>query len=125
MAERQTPQKRKIMEYLFSTKSHPSAEMVYENIREEIPGISPATVYRNLQQLAIEGKIQRFSVGKEYRFDAETSEHVHLICRVCGRVVDMGFMGELTKKFKEKTPHKVEKVQIICHGICKDCKRGG
>ena len=125
MVERQTPQKRKIMEHLFSTKSHPSAEMVYENIREEIPGISPATVYRNLQQLATEGKIQRFCVGKEYRFDAETKEHVHLICRVCGCVVDVDFMGEIMEKYKEEKKHKVEKVQIICHGVCKDCKRGG
>ncbi|MFW6014368.1 MAG: Fur family transcriptional regulator [Candidatus Nanoarchaeia archaeon] len=124
MVERQTPQKRKIMEYLFSTKSHPSAEMVYNKIKDDVPGISPATVYRNLQQLASEEKIQRFCFKKEFRFDADTTEHSHLVCRICGRIFDLKASEELFEKYKKQRNHKIEKVQVICYGVCSKCNNG-
>ena len=46
-----------ILTYLHSTKSHPTAETVYENVRESIPNISLGTVYRNLALLEELGEI--------------------------------------------------------------------
>ena len=54
---RQTIQKLKIMQHLHSVKTHPSAEMVYNAVKEEVPTITLATVYRNLNSLANAGKI--------------------------------------------------------------------
>ena len=47
-------QREAVLVYLRSTKSHPTAEQVYQKIREEFPKISLGTVYRNLNLLAIE-----------------------------------------------------------------------
>ena len=63
---RNTIQRIKIMKYLKSVKTHPTAEMVYNAVVKEIPSITLATVYRNLHNLANKGKILMFEFNKEY-----------------------------------------------------------
>ena len=48
---RMTRQRQAIMEMLAKTDEHPTAEMVYEAVRKQLPEISLGTVYRNLQLL--------------------------------------------------------------------------
>lgn len=56
-------QREAVLVYLRSTKSHPTAEQVYQKIREEFPKISLGTVYRNLNLLADCGEILRLNCG--------------------------------------------------------------
>jgi Fur family transcriptional regulator, peroxide stress response regulator len=69
--------------------SHPSAEAVYARVRTALPMLSPATVYRTLESLEREGLLRRVSTtGGVGRFDANLEPHQHLVCRVCGRMMD-------------------------------------
>lgn len=83
-----------IMEYLHSTTSHPTAETVYENVREQMPNISLGTVYRNLNMLAESGDILRLSCGGTCdRYDGNPMQHYHFLCRECGNVSDLEMSG--------------------------------
>ena len=54
---------RQLLTLLRSTRSHPSADWLYENLRKEFPNISLGTVYRNLAQLAENGDILKISTS--------------------------------------------------------------
>ena len=58
---RHSRQREMIYEYLCSTCEHPSAEMIYEDLKKKIEGLSLGTVYRNLNQLAAQGTILRLT----------------------------------------------------------------
>ena len=56
-------QREALLTLLRSTRSHPSADWLYENLRKEFPNISLGTVYRNLAQLAENGDILKISTS--------------------------------------------------------------
>ena len=56
-------QREALLTLLRSTRSHPSADWLYENLRKEFPNISLGTVYRNLAQLAENGDILKTLVA--------------------------------------------------------------
>ena len=75
-----------ILTCLRSTDTHPSAEWIYENVRQEIPDISLATVYRNLSLFKEQGMISSLGTVKGIeRFDGNVEPHVHFICSECGK----------------------------------------
>ncbi len=79
-----------IYDFLQNRYDHPTAETVYLNIREQLPNISLATVYRNLSVLADIGQINKISTGTgPDRFDANITPHNHFICKDCGAVIDL------------------------------------
>ncbi|MCL2212955.1 MAG: transcriptional repressor [Oscillospiraceae bacterium] len=81
-----------ILKKLRSTKSHPSAEWIYNELKAEYPGIGIATVYRNLKKFREDGTIQSVAtVGGHERYDADISNHIHFICDTCGEVSDVDF----------------------------------
>ena len=86
MKRRQTIQRIKILEYLEGVKTHPTAETIYREVKKELPTITLATVYRNLNLLADEGKIVKLEINNEYHFDADRSNHQHGVCKKCGKI---------------------------------------
>lgn len=90
MATKYSRQREEIKKNLSMRKDHPTADMVYMAIRQEIPNISLGTVYRNLTMLADSGEIQRLRVGDGVdHFDYDTSPHYHFVCNDCGGVSDL------------------------------------
>ncbi len=90
MALKHSKQRDMIMEFLLTRKDHPTADVVYMNVRQQNPNISLGTVYRNLTLLADLGEIQRLRLGDGVdHFDADTSRHYHFICNDCGSVIDL------------------------------------
>ena len=83
-------QREMIKAFLKSRKDHPTADIVYMNVRQQNPNISLGTVYRNLTMLADMGEIRRLRVGDGVdHFDADTSPHYHFVCTECGAVIDL------------------------------------
>lgn len=79
-----------IKDFLMTRKDHPTADIVYMNVRKQNPNISLGTVYRNLTLLADIGEIARLRVGDGVdHFDADTSLHYHFVCTQCGAVTDL------------------------------------
>ena len=90
MALKYSRQREAIKSFLMTRKDHPTADVVYENVRREFPNISLGTVYRNLTLLSDMGELLRLRVGDGMdHFDATTTPHYHFICNTCGRVIDL------------------------------------
>ena len=120
-----TPQRYAIYKYLLSTKSHPSAEMIFEKITVDYPTMSLATVYKTVKTLSEIGLIQELNVGEDnFRFDANVSNHPHIVCLSCGKVddienVDFNF---LNKEAEEHTDYIIKHHQLYFYGFCSKCK---
>ncbi|MBN1645460.1 transcriptional repressor [Candidatus Woesearchaeota archaeon] len=121
---RNTVQRMKILEYLKEAKNHASAEQVYKEVSKEIPTITLATVYRNLNHLAENGQITRFRASNGYRFEATVKNHQHFICKKCGEIKDL-FQDKLTEHALNNVKPEgdnVEYVNIMFYGTCKKCR---
>lgn len=123
-AMKKSRQRDAILANLKQRCDHPTADMIYMDIRKEIPNISLGTVYRNLSLLADHGMIQRFSIdGKAEHFDGFTEDHYHFICQECSRIFDLE-LEEMTAV--NKAAQKVCTGHILRHttnffGICQQC----
>lgn len=108
-----------ILACLQGTKSHPSAEWVYAQLKPVIPDLSLGTVYRNLAEFRRSGQIISVAtVDGTERFDADTHPHTHFICRTCGAVIDL---GEVAISAPETDCGRVEEISVVYHGTCKAC----
>ncbi len=120
-----TPQRISILNYLLSTKEHPSAETIYQNILTKHPNISLATIYKTLDNFKKHGLVTEFNVGENcFRYDANTEEHLHFACTDCGCVIDVDLPDEYLKfdKYIENSYDlKVSAKKIFLHGLCKNC----
>lgn len=74
---RYSRQRERIYQAVHASREHPSAQMVYDLLREEMPRLSLGTVYRNLHQMAQEGMLQELE-GPTARFDACLAPHAHI-----------------------------------------------
>ena len=90
MALKHSKQRDMIKAFLLGRKDHPTADVIYMNVRQKNPNISLGTVYRNLTLLADIGEIQRLRLGDGVdHFDADTSPHYHFCCTECGSIIDL------------------------------------
>ena len=90
MALKYSRQREAIKEFMMTRKDHPTADVVYMNVRQEFPNISLGTVYRNLTLLSDLGELLRLRVGDGVdHFDGDISPHYHFVCSDCGRVIDL------------------------------------
>ena len=123
MKTRNTNQRLKVLGYLKSVKTHPTAEMVYNEVKKELPAITLATVYRNLNLLAEHGNILRLEINNEYRYDADTRHHQHCVCKECGQIHDIynkNISKNILSLFSLKN-FKPQSVDIIYRGLCNKC----
>ena len=79
-------QREQIYQAVYASREHPTAEMVYQWLKPEMPKLSLGTVYRNLRQMAAEGRLLELN-GTVARFDANTMPHTHFCCETCGGCV--------------------------------------
>ena len=126
---RRTKQREAILRYLRSTRSHPSADEVYRAVREELPNISVATVYRNLHEMSEAGLVRELRVPGENksRFDGFTYPHYHLRCQVCGRLLDLDVppLEGLDGLVSMATGHRIVGHELVFFGVCKECQAKG
>ena len=120
-----TRQRRVILEELRKVTNHPTADIIYEIVRQRIPRISLGTVYRNLEVLAQQGEIQKLNIDSErVRFDGNSSDHFHILCVVCGRVDD--FPAKPTVSLKElssETGYEILGHKLDFYGKCPECRK--
>lgn len=124
MATRNTHQKEVIARIVKASCDHPTAEMVLEKARVELPALSLGTVYRVLNDMAKNGEIREV-VCKDApsRFDKTTMNHGHFTCVKCGKVKDVFFnLDKIDKSIVDFGDDIVLESQIFFRGICSDCK---
>ena len=114
-----------IYQAICSTKSHPNAEWVYEQLKPQFRDLSLGTVYRNLKKFCEDGKAISVGVinGLEH-FDADTAPHSHFVCDRCQSISDIYkpfFSEELLKSLNEEYGVSVTSNEVLFHGVCKEC----
>ena len=116
-----------ILSFLRQTDEHPSAEMVFNHLKQEIPDLSLGTVYRNLSMFKAQGEIISLgTVNGVERFDGNTEPHVHFICSGCDAVADLPQIQvpeELNRQVNQATGGQVEACHLTFTGLCQDCKK--
>lgn len=118
-------QRELILNTLKENVVHPTAEYLYEILKENNPNLSLGTVYRNLNQLAENGTIKKIEgLENSSHFDHNTHEHFHFICDKCKRVFDISvnIAPDIALKTEKETGFTVKGYDIAIHGICNECK---
>ena len=114
-----------IYDCLCQSKAHPSAETIYTQLKPQIPDLSLATVYRNLNLFKQQGLAISVSTVKGVeRFDGNVEPHVHFICTDCGAVIDLENMTvphSLSATAEESTGGRIAECQLSFTGACRNC----
>ena len=114
-----------ILSYLQDKVTHPSAETIYTDLKQQIPDLSMATVYRNLTKFRQEGLVQCVATVKGVeRYDGNTDPHVHFICRHCDAVIDLHEMQiphALLSQSEAVVGGRTEGCCLSFTGLCREC----
>jgi Fe2+ or Zn2+ uptake regulation protein len=122
---RVTPQRLAVYRVLAEDASHPTAEAVYARLRPGMKSLSRATVYRTLESLECVGFIRRVSTTDGVgRFEANLTPHVHVVCRLCGMITDVGDIPPPDSIVHPGLPDGfvVHEIDIRVVGTCRACK---
>lgn len=88
--QRFTRQRARVFDVLASTDQHPTAEEVYIRVKQTMPSVSLATIYKALDALVNCGLAQKLTYGDgSARYDANAEEHPHMRDLLTGRVLDV------------------------------------
>ena len=124
---RNTEQRAVILEELRKCRNHPGAEELYARVRERLPRISLATVYRNLELMASQGLARRLESGTgSRRFDPTVDNHGHFRCTSCGRIEDLPFPLELPPPNRRSAWARERVIrggQAEYFGLCPECRK--
>ncbi|MFA5571311.1 MAG: Fur family transcriptional regulator [Sphaerochaetaceae bacterium] len=109
-----------VLRYLVENPVHPSAEEIYEGLKNHMSSISKTTVYNVLNLLSDKNAIKRITIDKhELRYDANTQEHIHFLCTSCKSVEDLHHVAFPSVEIGEE--YEIEEVDIEIKGLCPSC----
>ncbi len=119
---RSSKQRDAVLNVLRTSYDHPTADMVYERVKEKMPNISLGTVYRNLGQLHNEGIISVVeSSDKKVHYEGNLEDHIHFLCKKCDVITDVFCKSEVPSIFNDMG-YEVENHKTVYYGICKGCR---
>ena len=121
---RLTTQRQIILEELAKVTSHPTANDLYDIVRQRLPRIGLGTVYRNLELMAESGLILKLEVGgTQKRFDATINPHYHIRCTQCGKVddIDIPMQHHINEIAAAACDYQILGHHIEFSGICENC----
>lgn len=104
---------------------HPSADVIYNMLKEEYPELSLGTVYRNLNVLTDMGLIVKISAGLDCEhYDGNTDRHYHLVCDKCHRLFDVyiPYQEDIVESAQKNSKHEIHTHELIFTGVCENCK---
>ena len=115
---------KKIHEIVDASRSHMTAEQIFQELKKVYPAVVLATVYNNLNKLWKAGRIRKVTLeGMPDRYD-RTARHDHLLCQRCGKLVDV-VLEDLTDRLERQTGVSLLGYDLKLAYLCEDCKTGG
>jgi Fe2+ or Zn2+ uptake regulation protein len=121
-----TEQRAAVYRFLVGSTEHPSADEVFLHVRNEVPGISLATVYKSLETLVGCGLARKLSFGDgSARYDGRTDPHHHVRCLSCGAVADVP--GHVSRADVERLGRAASSFHVTGYrleltGYCSNCE---
>jgi Fur family peroxide stress response transcriptional regulator len=122
---RMTPQRLVLLRALSQTRTHPTADELYRQVQRQLPNVSQATVYRNLQELVRARLIATLErAGSAVQYDANPDDHHHFVCTRCGAVSDIylkdvAYAVDAARSMT--TPSSIDRAELQLHGVCARC----
>lgn len=111
----------KVLQYLKEHKNHPTVDMIYRELMEEIPTLSKTTLYNTLNLFVERGIITMLNLEEnESRYDADISLHAHFKCLHCSQIYDIHL--EVTRlELAGLEGFEVNESHVYFKGICPIC----
>ncbi|PZT47446.1 transcriptional repressor [Helicobacter valdiviensis] len=120
-----TPQRMAILKEI-EKNGHISIEEIYENIKENHPSMSLATIYKNLTSMQEAKIIDEVKLpNQKQRYELIKQPHIHLVCESCGDIKDIHLdkaIKDLKENCERETNYKIQDSSIALLGICPNCK---
>ncbi len=122
-----TAQRIAICAWLHQNNIHPAAADVHEALRDAFPTMSMATIYNTLELLAELKLIYPVGVRVDgsTRYDTRSDPHANLICRRCGKVIDVldeALLNE-ARRAVDQAGFNAQDLKVVVHGICPTCQQ--
>ena len=120
---RLTPQRLSVARVLADdSQGHLTAEAVFTRVRQTLPTISLATVYKVLNEFVALGQVRRVELGEgSARFDTTTEGHAHLLCRGCGHIADLP-ASDYQVAWPVAPGYQILDHAVIFYGLCPVCR---
>ncbi len=123
---RLTPQRALVLDVVYHSDGHLTADEVYEQVHAQSPQVDLSTVYRNLVFLRQQGLIGELRLeGQPARFEAVRSghEHHHAVCSGCGRMIEVEHddLAGLEAALLTKYGFRLALVHLTLPGLCHEC----
>lgn len=110
-----------IMEIIYESAEHLTAEQIFIQAKEKAPKIVLATVYNNLKRLVDKKLIRRVTLdGSPDRYDKPT-RHDHLICDKCGKLSDI-HLDDLSNRLERDIGMPIVSYDLNIHYLCEKCR---
>ena len=120
--KRITPE-RKLLLRIISENAHLDASEIYQLAKRENTKISLSTVYRTVRILEELGLVEASELGEDhYHYEVRLSEHYHLICLGCGKVVEIPPV-DAVRKLGEERGFEIVGVKLELLGYCAECRK--
>ena len=119
-----THQRLEIFRELAMSTDHPSAETLYKRLKKRLPTISLDTIYRTLSTFEEKKLIKRVqTLESQARFEAQMTQHHHLICDKCKQIIDFQWKGFDDAGLPEEVAQigQIRNKNVILLGICRKC----
>ena len=123
---RYSHQRERIFRAVMESCEHPTANMVYEQLKTDMPRLSLGTVYRNLNQLADAGRLKKIPLADgSCRFDKTKEAHSHIVCEECGAVADVHLPSfqALAEAIETETDFVLKSYDVVLRGVCQRCRQ--
>jgi Fur family ferric uptake transcriptional regulator len=124
---RATNQRALILDIIRQGQGHLDADEIYRRARQKKPRLSLSTVYRNLQML------KKLDLIEEVHFDEAhhhyeikpPTQHYHLVCLDCGRVIEFEYplARQLKRKVAEARDFEITGSEVRISGYCSQCRQ--
>jgi Fe2+ or Zn2+ uptake regulation protein len=119
-----TQQRLAIIDVLVEKRdAHPGVTLIYNEARKKAKRVSLSTVYATLKEFSESGLIKQLEFDRaENRYDVNLSEHINLICKRCGAIIDYDLPSTIeSKDVARKTGFVVTETRMEYYGYCRDC----
>ena len=121
---RPSVQRLAIYEFVKTHPIHPTAEVVYDALRDHLGSLSLTTVYNTLKLFVDAGLVQLLAIDDTFRcFDGDTSSHAHFRCDVCGKIIDLPIKGDCCSVVEGTDGFVINEAQLYLKGICPACNQ--
>lgn len=122
-----TPQRLAIIRALLASPEHPTADGIYELVRQEHPHMSRATVHRTLEVLCDVGEARKVTLLHDSaRYDGNITPHHHVVCVKCHRIRDVHIPdagAQLLSAQRSIGDFQVLGASVEIQAVCGNCRK--